>query len=377
MKKILLFVSLLFSVISFISCSEVKTVPELSSKWLLISPSSYTLGTGDEFVITPEFSSEEVKGLDYTWTSSDPEVLRISEDNNTSVTVLALKAGEAQIKVECPGETRRLSATVRFTIEQAPLRILAIGNSFSQDAVEQYLWNLFDAAGIEAVIGNMYIGGCSLEKHWNNVENNSASYEYRKVIDGNKTNTKNVSIQAALKDENWDIITLQQASDYSGMYDRYQPYLDNLAAYVRKNSTNKNMRLMFHQTWAYASGSNHSAFPNYDSDQMTMYDAIVSASKQAMEESDIDYLIPSGTAIQNGRSSYLGDTFNRDGYHLEVTYGRFTAACTWFEVISGMDVTENLFTPETVDETEAYVAKNAAHYAVINPYVITDMADLP
>ena len=35
------------------------------------------------------------------------------------------------------------------------IRILAIGNSFSQDAVEQYLYELFDAAGIKVIIGNM------------------------------------------------------------------------------------------------------------------------------------------------------------------------------------------------------------------------------
>ena len=53
-----------------------------------------------------------------------------------------------------------------------------------QDAVEQYLWELFDAAGIEAVIGNMYIGGCPLEKHWNNAQSDAAAYAYRKVVGG-------------------------------------------------------------------------------------------------------------------------------------------------------------------------------------------------
>lgn len=357
------------------SCGEKDDAPELSSKWLLITPSSYSLGTGDEFVISPEFSSDDVKDLDYVWTVSDPDVLSIVEDNNSSVTVLAVKPGKARVKVECPGETKRLSATVDFTVAQAPLRILAIGNSFSQDAVEQYLWDLFNAAGIEAVIGNMYIGGCSLEKHWTNAEENKAAYEYRKVVDGKKTNTKNISLETAIKDENWDYISLQQASDYSGMYEEYQPYLDNLVEYVRSEATNRNMRLMFHQTWAYASGSDHAAFPNYGNDQMTMYNAIVSASRRAMQESDIDILIPGGTAIQNGRSSYIGDKFNRDGYHLEVNYGRYTAACTWFETISGMNVLENGFVPGTVDEREATVARNAAHSAVADPYCITDMSE--
>lgn len=41
------------------------------------------------------------------------------------------------------------------------LRILAIGNSFSQDAIEQNLWELFDAEGIPVIVGNLYIGGCT------------------------------------------------------------------------------------------------------------------------------------------------------------------------------------------------------------------------
>ena len=73
-----------------------------------------------------------------------------------------MKAGKAFIKVESPGETKRLSKVISVTVKQSPLRILAIGNSFSQDAVEQYLYELLKAEGIEAIIGNMYIGGCSL-----------------------------------------------------------------------------------------------------------------------------------------------------------------------------------------------------------------------
>ena len=38
-----------------------------------------------------------------------------------------------------------------------PVKILVIGNSFSEDAVEQNLHELAAAEGIETVIGNMYI----------------------------------------------------------------------------------------------------------------------------------------------------------------------------------------------------------------------------
>ena len=52
--------------------------------------------------------------------------------------------------------------------QQKTVRILAIGNSFSQDAVEQYLHELAEAEGISTIIGNMFIGGCSLERHVKN-----------------------------------------------------------------------------------------------------------------------------------------------------------------------------------------------------------------
>ena len=53
------------------------------------------------------------------------------------------------------------------------VKILSIGNSFSQDAVEQYLHEIAAADGRQVIIGNMYIGGCSLAKHLVNAKENS------------------------------------------------------------------------------------------------------------------------------------------------------------------------------------------------------------
>ena len=65
--------------------------------------------------------------------------------------------------------------------QQKAIKILAIGNSFSQDAVEQYLYELADSEGIPVIIGNMYIGGCSLERHVKNTRSNDSVYAYRKI----------------------------------------------------------------------------------------------------------------------------------------------------------------------------------------------------
>ena len=259
-------------------------------------------------------------------------------------------------------------------VDDGIVRILAIGNSFSQDAVEQYLYELFDADGQKVIIGNLYIGGCRLDTHHSNMQSGAAKYAYRKVVDGVKTETPNVSLLTGLKDEDWDFVSIQQASGSSGQYDTYTPYLPELLKYIQDNV--KSPKLMFHQTWAYASASDHGEFPKYDSNQMTMYNAIMSAVSSAMRDNpSISVLIPSGTAIQNARTSYLGDSFNRDGYHLETTYGRYTAACTWYESISGKSVVGNTYAPSTVDETEKAVAQNAAHLAVLKPWEVTEMVD--
>lgn len=251
------------------------------------------------------------------------------------------------------------------------IHILAIGNSFSQDAVEQYLYELAEAEGISVVIGNLYIGGCSLETHLENATNDSPAYDYRKIENGNKTNRPKTRLAEAITDEKWDYISLQQVSGNSGQYETFEKSLPGLAEYVNAHATNRKMKLMLHQTWAYAKNSTHNAFPNYDKDQVKMYESLVDAIDRAADLVDIDIIIPSGTAIQNGRTSCIGDHFNRDGYHLETTYGRYTAACTWFEKIFKKNVTRNSYTPEGVDAYKIEIAQQAAHAAVKNPEEVT------
>ena len=45
------------------------------------------------------------------------------------------------------------------------IKILAIGNSFSIDAME-YLWHILRAGGVEEVVlGDLFIGGCPVDLH--------------------------------------------------------------------------------------------------------------------------------------------------------------------------------------------------------------------
>lgn len=250
------------------------------------------------------------------------------------------------------------------------LRVLAIGNSFSADAVEQNLWELLDAAGIPAVVGNIYASGSYLAHHWNRAVGEKAEYRYFKRTEEGSVTLENQTLLHGLLDEKWTVISLQQASDLSGLYDTYFPYLPDLMEWIGERS---DADIAFHQTWAYPANSTHSAFANYGNDQETMYKAIVDAVSRATEACGIKTVIPVGTAVQNARTSRLGDTLNRDGLHLELTYGRFLAACVWFEALTGLDVRKNPYRPSSVSEGTAAICREAAHLACLHPYEVTPM----
>ena len=219
------------------------------------------------------------------------------------------------------------------------LRILAIGNSFSDDAME-YLPALLDNLGVENVsLARLYVAGCSLERHMKMYNNDKAAYQYYRSEAGCNRWAKaarNVSLRQALADGVWDIVVMQQASGFSGRYESYEPYLDSLIAIVRR--AQPHARLAWHMTWAYASGSTHPQFADYGSDRTQMYEEICGAVRQMLHEHPhtFRYLIPSGPVIESLRLSEVNNPpmdFTRDGYHMDFGAGRYALACTWYEVL--------------------------------------------
>lgn len=259
-----------------------------------------------------------------------------------------------------------------FAQELPTLRVLAIGNSFSEDAVEQNLYELGHEVGYNLVIGNAYRGGQGLASHWTVVSQGSKAFEYRKVVDGKRTNQKEVGLDSILADEAWDVITLQQVSQDAGLYATYDPYIQDLLNYVRERARGTNVRYGFHQTWAYARNSTHGGFANYERDQKRMYDNIIETVGRVLtEHRELLFVIPCGTAIQNARTTPLGDHMNRDGYHLDKTIGRYVAACTWVEALTGRSSVGLSYRPAGINATVAAIAQRAAHDAILAPDHVT------
>ncbi len=222
--------------------------------------------------------------------------------------------------------------------------VLAIGNSFSQDATA-YLEDLAACGGAEARVVNLYIGGCPLSAHWRNAQNDLAAYDYQ--LRGVGTGKK-VSIRQALLERDWDVVTLQQASGDSGLWQTYQPYLGDLSAYVKKYAPRA--RQMIHETWAYETDSAHPAFGQYGKSQRTMYLALRAAYRKAAAALGADW-IPCGDAIQALRAlkpfdyPHGGLSLCRDGYHMHLVYGRYAAAAVWYETVLGGNILKNPFAP--------------------------------
>lgn len=333
------------------------------------------IGIGERYVIKPEIVENSI-GSKLFWEADNTHVKILSEKNDYSVTVIGMSEGETLMTLKTVDN--QIFATCTVSIAPKVIKILAIGNSFSVDVVETNLYDLAKSEGITLIIGNMYIGGCDLETHLSNSVSDSPAYSYRKIgIDGKKTTTASKTLKEALGDEDWNYISFQQASPLSGIYDSYVASLPGLVNYVKTETADiPNVTFMLHQTWAYAQNSTHAGFVNYDKNQMTMYNAIIDAVSRAAQLVNIDLILPSGTAIQNGRTSLIGDNFCRDGYHLSRGVGRYTAACAWFEKLMAKTVVGNAFIPADLSAFEATIAQQAAHFAVLKPNDTTSLADI-
>lgn len=265
-----------------------------------------------------------------------------------------------------------------LTTENNPksLKLLAIGNSFSDDAVK-YLYSLAKNAGAKnVVIASMDVPGCDLKIHRANAQSDLPIYKYTKCGKSTGGKTKvftNISILSALKDENWDYITLQQSSAMSGIMKSYNGDLDFLVKYIMKNRPLKTTKLCWHMTWAYAKNYREDKFESYHFNQSEMYRAICRVIKNKIEpDSRIEVMIPVGTAIQNLRTSYIGDRLNRDGRHLN-EIGRYTAALTFMKSL-GFSIDGVSWLPKSKSLCSAYLPaiKAAVNDAAAVPLSISD-----
>ncbi|HBA49459.1 MAG TPA: hypothetical protein DCZ91_17020 [Lachnospiraceae bacterium] len=239
------------------------------------------------------------------------------------------------------------------------VQVLSIGNSFSQDA-HRYLHALAKSEGVDLQTVNLYIGGCSLEKHFRNLKGDKR--EYTLGVNGHSAEGFMTGIREALTARNWDIVTLQQASHESYREETYQPYLNVLAAFIRDYCPKA--RLFLQQTWVYESGSERirqHGFETYDE----MFGKVMGCYDRAAEETGADGIIPSGLAFQYALEKGIG-RIHRDTFHASFGVGRFLLALVWYGYITGNDVRHVRFHQfdEEVDDRAYRIATEAAEESI-------------
>lgn len=220
------------------------------------------------------------------------------------------------------------------------MKILSIGNSFSQDA-QRYLHRIAEANGHDLKSVNLFIGGCPLRKHYLNMLDDERAYSFE--FNGEATGLS-VSIREALKSDTWDYITLQQASHESFDFNNYTPYLEKLADFVHTYCPKT--EILLHQTWAYEDGSEKLAKMGFDSTE-EMFAKIKQAYASAAELLGGARIIPCGQAMLNAfRKS--PEIVYRDTYHANLGFGRYLLALTWYNTLLGKQ-TQSL-APTALDE---------------------------
>lgn len=254
-----------------------------------------------------------------------------------------------------------------------PIKILAVGNSFSDDALS-YLYYMYEEAGYNDIaIANLYIGSCSLDTHWQKIQSNEEAYLYRKTTNGIWYDRKNTSFSYGIEDEDWDFIIVQQKGNDAGNPSSMKN-LPNIVEHIRDEKPNA--KIYWHMTWAYRNTDD--LFPGrYGDNQLDMYNRIASATEnQILSLAKFDGLLPCGTAIQNLRSADIEDykfTLN-DGFHLSSDFGRYTASLTLFCSFTGLSPEEINFIPAvSYSELSGFITEIRASVknAINNPFKIT------
>lgn len=221
------------------------------------------------------------------------------------------------------------------------LKLLAITSSFGLNTT-QLLYDVAVAEGCtDVVVGRLYYSGCTLQRHVEYAKNNTMEYQYTKISNGRYETKEGYSLKFGLQDEDWDIIYIQQSAAQAPIESSYGNYLDELMVYVNELKTNPNARFVWNMTWAYQSDSTQPVFVNtFHCDQKAMYDSIVDVTKKLiLPRTDFDRIVPSGTIIQNARTSAFGDHLTRDTFHLN-NYGAIFVAYGLYSVLTGKEITE-------------------------------------
>lgn len=227
-------------------------------------------------------------------------------------------------------------------------KILMIGNSFGVDAT-RYLYGIARAAKDEVKVVVLYIGGCSLYRHYRNMHSGERAYEY--IIDGINSGL-HVSLKEALLSDEWDYVVMHQCSPKSGDADSYYPYITELSAYVKTLAPEAKQYIQM--TWSFAEGCTRFKKTAFETRE-EMIPAVRAAYLKAADHIKAEGIIPSLDAMCK-LYDVKGEATYRDGFHCNLGMTRYMLGCVWYMVFFGKNIAGNTYRDFDVEVSEEDVA---------------------
>ena len=324
------------------------------------------------------------------------EIDALLKQMNDDISRLQASVGELEMRIsEASGTVSKMyNPPVNF--HKADLKVLDIGNSYTQDA-QTYLPQIIKASGIDDDFSlyRAFRPSASFKTWvdcWNDSDNEYYSIDFCAGtslggISGSGSASDGALFRKALQSVKWDIILIHQVSTYSNDYSLWEGngaggYLQELIRIIRVTNPQATIGyLMTHSYrgsyWANSEGSSYLRWRN-----------IADATKQLKLEYGIDFIIPYGTAVQNLRASSLNDgyEFSEDGTHMGAGLGDYVAGCCYFESLLapryGVSIWGNTFRLTNLDESKggrrnitdqtAIVAQKAAILATLDMWNVSD-----
>ena len=246
-------------------------------------------------------------------------------------------------------------------------KILAISNSFGVDA-NRYLYGIARSAGEKVMVTTLFVGGCSLYRHFRNMHSEEKAYAL--YSNGLDTGFR-VSLKEALLSAEWDVVTYQQVSDQSGIPESYQPFLFELDAYVKKLAPRA--KRYIHAIWAWSDAAivrkKSEVLQFKTSAEMFAADHV--AYKLAAEDISADGFIPATAAMEKLYAA-IGDNAYRDGSHANFGSARYMLGLVWYMTLFAKDNIDDVnysdFDVPVSDEEKAIAERCAIEAVRENTY---------
>lgn len=185
------------------------------------------------------------------------------------------------------------------------LKVLMIGNSFSICVGHNLPKLVAHEKKHNLDLTNAYIGGCKFIQHAENLRQAEADPSFKPYTINNwtsrdlrKTDKRKGNVNELLKNNKYDIITIQQGSLHSFDYTLYQPYADELIAYIRKY--NPQAEIVIQQTWSYRPDAPLLKRINMTQAEMTA--KVIDAYNKLAQATNFR-LIPTGRAVELTRKN--------------------------------------------------------------------------